>query len=299
MAKFALVFQQSRGFQLRSTAYDILQEAESVAASGDLLATLRSLRRLSLDDFGDVMFSMPMDDFPALSELLPKMVSSEVQKTWTGAEGLDLLTQTIAFMRQLEAIYARHRGRPLSGGETVLDFGCGYGRLLRMMLYYTNPENIWGVDAWDSSLRLSRESGVLANLHKSDVTPLRLPTGGQRFDFAYAFSVFTHLSPGTAVAALAAIRASMNHGGIFVATTRPVEYWSFRDRVRGTDLADQYEAEHAAKGFAYMPDENNPDSNYGAFSARLEWFEQAGWKLLGYDSLVSEPVQVSVILQAV
>lgn len=283
---------------MQSIARDIANNAEEIAKSGDMVATLGILRQLSLDDFGDLMFSMPLADFPALSKLLPRMAPVEVQKAWTGATGLDLLKQTVGFIRQLEAIYIRLSGKPLFG-ETVLDFGCGYGRLLRMLPYYTDPQNIWGVDAWDASLSHSRKCGVLANLHKSDITPQQLPTGSQRFDLAFAFSVFTHLSPGTASAALSAIRASMNIGGVFVATTRPVEYWRFKDRVEGKNLAARYEREHLENGFAYMTDPNNPDSNYGAFSAQLQWFEQPGWKLAGYDSSVTDGVQISVMLQAV
>jgi SAM-dependent methyltransferase len=172
-----------------------LAEAEAVAASTtDSALALLSLRKLGLDNYGLFMISLPNPHYPALSKILPRMSSHEVQKTWTGASGVELLKQTLAFTRIVENTFVRHMGRTLHDAS-ILDFGCGYGRILRMMYHYSNPDQIWGVDPWDMSIATCKDDGVLGHLAQSERVPESLPAGETKFDLAFAFSVFTHLAP--------------------------------------------------------------------------------------------------------
>ncbi len=120
---------------------------------------ITGLRRLSLDDFGLVLLSMPDPEYPKLSRLLPSMASDEVQRSWTGNHGLALLKETTAFVRALSYNYTRVTGRSLDDA-TVLDFGCGYGRIAQLLYYFTVEEKIFGVDPREQSIELC--SGVEA-----------------------------------------------------------------------------------------------------------------------------------------
>lgn len=280
-------------------ALPIVLEAEEHAADGAPLSTvLKVLRRLPLEDFGELLLSMPNDEYPGLSGLLPAMASGEVQKKWTGSSGLTLLGQSTAFVRQAAYLYASARGEGLEG-KTILDFGCGYGRLLRLMLYFTDPDRLWGLDAWERSLEASREAGVLAHLRKSDTFPQALPVDGTRFDFAYAFSVFTHLSPRAAEACLGAVRSAMAPGGIFVATIRPIEFWRYLDEARGTSVAADLTSEHHRHGFAYLPHAGPEGDAYGDASVAVDFFDRPAWQLLGHDRSRGDRYQLSVVLRAV
>ncbi len=279
-----------------SVAIPHLNAAERAVADGCTFEeALVLLRRMSLDDFGLFMISLPNKDYPGLSRLLPAMASAEVQKTWTGASGHDLFRQTSAFARQLENNFTRYKKAPLAGSD-ILDFGCGYGRILRMMYYYSDPANIWGVDAWDKSLNLCREARLPGRFAQSERIPSNLPVGDQKFDLIFAFSVFTHLAPQTARACLTALRKHVKPDGLFVATIRPIEFWPFIDGIRKTSLAPKMVSEHRRNGYAYLPHGGPDGATYGDLSCEINFLSGNGWKIVGQDRSILDPFQVSVIL---
>ena len=149
---------------LLSHTRPLLAAAESAAANGTtFVGILNILRELSIDEFGELFISMPSAEYPNLSSVLPRMAAEETQKGWTGSAGHGLYPQTTQFVHAIEALYARHCGMTLKA-KTILDFGCGYGRFIRMMYYFTDPDHIWGVDAWASSLRICRRSQCTSQL---------------------------------------------------------------------------------------------------------------------------------------
>lgn len=275
----------------------IMERAERAAERGaDINAVLAELRNLSLDHFGEFLIHLPNRAYPALSKALPPMASPEIQQAWTGASGMDLFRQTSAFVRQLENNYTRYAGKPLKNAR-IMDFGCGYGRIFRMLYYYQNPSQLWGVDAWRRSLDLCKESSLPGNFALSEAKPSRLPVGGGQFDLVFSFSVFTHLAPSAAEACLDAIRACLADGGLFVCTIRPVEFWAYIDAERKSNVARRMIREHEARGYAYLPHNGAEGETYGDCSIAFDYFNRPGWKMLGYDWSVLDPYQVSVILQ--
>ncbi len=281
-----------------SIGMKIVREIEKNADSATAEEILQSLRRLSLDDFGDLIISLPNPQFPNISRKLPAMASAEVQNSWTGSHGFELLRQTLAFTKQLEVNCTRYLQRPLRDIE-IMDFGCGYGRFIRMLYYYTSPDKIWGIDAWSRSLEKCREVGLLGNFALSEQIPEVMPVKLNKFDLAFSFSVFTHLSPRSIKACLAAIRKSINTGGVFIATIRPVEFWPYLDKMRGSSHAENLTREHEQNGFAYLPHAGAEGEFYGDISCNASYLAQEGWELIGYDSTILDNFQVSVLLRAV
>ena len=243
------------------------------------------------------MISMPNREYPALSAILPAMASEEIQRTWTGASGLELLRLTTTFARQVENSYARYCGKPIRD-STIMDFGCGYGRILRMMYFFSNPDRIWGVNSWQQSLDTCTNAKVLGHLVKSENVPKSLPVGDTKFDLAFAFSVFTHLAPKAAEACLYAIRKHMNESGLLIATIRPVEYWPFHDQVQRTNIAKEMLAQHEKSGYAYKPHSGPEGETYGDCSMTFDFFRKPGWRVIGHDWSRIDAYQVSVILRA-
>ena len=75
------------------------------------------------------------------SSMLPRMASEQVQLNWTGASGAVLLGQTLNFVNCIAANYSDLTGKGLKN-KKILDFGCGYGRIMRLMYYFTDPKNV-------------------------------------------------------------------------------------------------------------------------------------------------------------
>lgn len=287
---------------------DIILAAEQAISTGEADEGLRHLRHLCLDDFGQLLWGLPDNSLPNLSAVLPRMARDDVQKSWTGNSGLPLLQQTTSFVRSVGYNCQKLLGHGIND-RTILDFGCGYGRIIRLMYYYSSPARIWGLDPWEKSIELCRADGVLGQLAVSDYLPATLPVGDARFDLIYAFSVFTHLSERAATLALTTLRRYVASGGLFVITIRPKEYWDHLNRAVGAEASstgntpdrDELVTRHERSGFAFVPHAREAidgEVTYGDTSLSFEWIEQhaEGWNMVGYDHSLIDPVQLLVYL---
>jgi SAM-dependent methyltransferase len=256
----------------------------------------RLFHEIPVDVFGKLLLDVPAR-YPHIRAHFPTMVSDEVQKTWTGAAGDTLLRQTVAFARCAIAAYHQFTdGR----AETarILDFGCGYGRILRLMYKYFAAERIYAVDPWDKSIALCQEHGMKGNFAVSDWVPRILPFEGP-FDFIYAFSVFTHLSERTAETCMAALRRVIAPSGLLAISIRPEEFWDFHD---GGKYAAEMKARHAATGYAFRGfawQQVNGENTYGDTSISLDYIRRKfpDWRIAGVDWNMGDYYQLIVFLQ--
>ena len=260
---------------------------------------VQALRELDFDEFGHLLIGMPDTRFPRVSSLLPAMALPEVQTNWTGNHGTALLRQSTAVVRSMVSTWAQLRGQRLSGRH-VLDYGCGYGRLARLMYYFTDPENVFGCDPWDQSIALCLDAGLGPNFRQSDYYPVDLPFN-QRFDLIYAFSVFTHTSPKATWYGLQALRRYVADDGLLMVTIRPVEYWDWPQ----PDLppAAELKERHSRDGYCFVPHHREPingDIPYGDATYSLEWLDEnalTGWTRVGVDSAPEDALQIYVYLR--
>ncbi|MCC6920810.1 MAG: methyltransferase domain-containing protein [Alphaproteobacteria bacterium] len=279
----------------------LIQVAERDAVlKGRAEVCLTALRALTLAEFGRLMFALPDARLPGLSRLLPRMASVEVQLDWTGSSGDGLLEQTLGFVGQAADAYRAATGRSLAGAR-ILDFGCGYGRMLRLMTYYADPERIFGCDPWDRSIAICREDGVLAQLAVSDYLPAALPFQG-RFDFIYAYSVFTHLSRRATHACLDTLSGYLAPGGVLIITTRPEGYWAGDAGTRAKGLDGVLTEEYRKTGFAFRPHRREPvdgDITYGEATMSLDYIRDnfPAYRIAGSMPSAADPLQIVVVLQ--
>jgi len=273
-----------------------LESDHSLQDRGEVMARLSTL---GLDDFGEFLLSLPNNRFPRLSKILPKMASDQVQRDWTGNAGIPLLKQTLNFVRSLSYNYNRLTGRPLDEAK-ILDYGCGYGRIARLMYAFVREDSFYGLDPWERSIEICQADGLTQNFLQSDYLPDSLPVGDVKFDLVYAFSVFTHLSERATLAALGAIRKCIKPDGVLTITIRPEEYWQHDTHTSPSAKAELLEKHHLS-GFAFCPHKREAidgDVTYGDTSMTLDWLERmaTGWVIRGTDRSLEDPLQRYVFL---
>jgi SAM-dependent methyltransferase len=250
---------------------------ESTTSSATRSDIFRDLRKLGLADFGLLMLSMPNPIFPKLSGLLPRMAAKEVQTSWTGDHGVSLLILTTDFVRSLAYNFTKATGRSLENAR-ILDFGCGYGRITRLMYYFSNEDQVFGVDPWDRSIETCRADGLVKNFSISDYLPSTLPVPSTDFDLIFAFSVFTHLSEKATITCLNTLADYIAPNGLIAITIRPLEYWDVDPNAIRAGLTGAQKEKHRRQGISFLPHDRSPiDGNitYGDTSISLEWLRNS------------------------
>ncbi|OED42629.1 hypothetical protein AB833_05815 [Chromatiales bacterium (ex Bugula neritina AB1)] len=280
----------------------ILEEANEYAQSGDDQSAFKVLRRLSLADFCELNLYRP-NNYTGLCRLLPTMPSDEVQKKWVGDFGRGLMIRSCNLARLFEVISLKLTGEGLES-KTILDYGCGWGRLLRIMNYYAPVENVIGIDAMQTSLDHCREAGIQNQLEIVSARPNTLPLGGREIDFSFAFSVFSHTPEDVTGLMLSSLRKSISGNGIFVATIRSVEWVRVRDGVWPEKWTEEMRSDFHSTGYAFQPINSGEDSlatsDYGDTIMTPQYFghiaEKNGWRVALVDRDLTEPFQIAVAL---
>jgi cyclopropane fatty-acyl-phospholipid synthase-like methyltransferase len=223
------------------------------------------------------------------------MAPEQVQRDWTGNSGWPLMAQSLDFIRTVLQMRAELPGPPI-GQCRILDFGCGWGRLLRLLLKFAPEDNLFGIDPWDRSIELCREHGLRCGLAQSDFLPKSLLFPGP-FDIVFAYSVFTHLSANAARLVLSTLRASIARTGFLCLTIRPVEYW----QNHSVEIRREMEQAHKATGVAFSPHKRAPiegEITYGDTSMTLEALQRLapGWRISKTHLSLLDPLQRVVVL---
>jgi SAM-dependent methyltransferase len=206
-----------------------LAEIDAACAGGgrERLALFRDLD----DDLWAMLLTQDYSLYPNIRALLPRVPDASLQTLWNGASGAVLANQSKSFYAKVVEHQRRHGSTPLAEAR-VLDYGCGWGRLLRFFARDVAPGSLHGCDPVQAILDVCRDSGVPAELTKTEFVPDRLPYD-EPFDLAYAFSVFTHLSERAADACLQALHQALRPGGLLVVTVRPPQYLQFDPSMHG------------------------------------------------------------------
>jgi SAM-dependent methyltransferase len=207
------------------------------------LAELRA-RRPGPDVPPDQLFSGVDDDFwywliresyyerARFAGVLPGFPDDATQARFTGNSGDVMLWQAFSAYRLIRTLAADH-GRPVADCQAVLDFGCGWGRIIRFFLKDVAATRLWGIDANPDVIEICRRDDRWCRFELG--TPAGPTTfADATFDLVYSFSVFSHFSEEMHLRWLDEIRRILKPGGVLIATTRPRDFieQSVLDRLR-------------------------------------------------------------------
>lgn len=259
------------------------------------------------DDLWAMLLTREYEGYPAINSFLPDLPRPELQQQWNGASGPQLAAQSVSFYRTLKRIQRTH-GDVRLADASVLDFGCGWGRLTRMLARDVEPGNLFGCDPVENILEICRATRVPANLFRSDFLPDRLPVD-RRFDLVFAFSVFTHISERAARATFSAIGEALNPGGLFTFTIRPSAYLDMNPLMAPLvkELGERREEVLAGPAYLFVPhgEDGHPqydgtEMSYGEAVITRPWIEQNwtdGFEIVDVSVMLGDIYQVAVTLK--
>ncbi len=149
---------------------------------------------------------------------------------WSGRESVRELERTLAIA-----------GRSLDSFESILDFGCGCGRMLLWMEELGRARALHGTDIDAEAIEWCRAHLPYARVMVNDADP-PLPYPDGAFDLVFNHSVFTHIDEHRQDSWLAELQRVTRPGALLVLSTHgetalPEDVWAIRDQVERDGIA--------------------------------------------------------------
>jgi len=149
---------------------------------------------------------------------IPGAPPKDVQAIFHGNGGSSAILSALPLYRYAIDVCRKQGVDPLN---TLLDFGCGWGRFMRLFFREVAESGLYGVDPWNKALQMARTHFPHAAMLQTSFYP-PLPLRDDFFDVAFASSVFSHLPEHLALSWILEINRVLRPGGLLIATTHPV-----------------------------------------------------------------------------
>lgn len=158
----------------------------------------------------------------ALREILPAMPDEGTQVRFTGLQGDETMMRAFDAYTLVKQLSEKYLGG-VSELQSILDFGCGWGRMVRFFLKDLEPSRIWGADCLASIIEVCQQTNQRCNFRVVDpLPPTTFPD--ETFDLIYSFSVFSHLSEDAHNNWLREFNRLLKPGGLLITTTMGREF---------------------------------------------------------------------------
>src|SRR5205823_15103862 len=92
------------------------------------------------------------------------------QARFTGLTGDDTMIRAFDSYILIKQLAEKYRQK-ISSLECILDFGCGWGRMVRFFLKDLEPSRIWGVDCLSGIIDICRLTNRWCNFQVVDTLP--------------------------------------------------------------------------------------------------------------------------------
>jgi SAM-dependent methyltransferase len=173
--------------------------------------------------------------------VLPSLPPENVQVQFVGKAGDEALAEGHLLARTFKDLHREYVG-PFTPSTRVLEYGCGWGRIMRFFLKDVVAENLWGIDCNEGAIDFCRKSNPWPRFELNDpMPPTDLPA--DEFDLVYSYSVFTHLREDVHFAWLDELGRLVNPGGLLILTVRPRHFLSYFAKLNAGSVASQEAAD--------------------------------------------------------
>jgi SAM-dependent methyltransferase len=179
---------------------------------------------------------------------------------------------------------------PLAGHESVLDFGCGCGRVTRY--WATFDGSVAGSDVNRKAIDWCRENLGFASFVHNGLAP-GLDSDDSAFDLVYALSVFTHLTAELQLAWRDELRRVLRPGGHLLLSTHGRSYLPRLD----TGEREQFERGELVVRWADIPGTNLCSAYHPERHLRETFAQGFTFLALEPEGARGNPTQDLVLLQ--
>ena len=159
-----------------------------------------------------------------------------------GVWGAGFYREGRVIFQQIAAAFAQ-AGLPLERALSILDFGCGCGRVLSAFADFPRTGEVWGCDIDRQAIEWNGANLATVGQFRTNAPVPPSPFANAQFDAIYSVSVFTHLPEEMQFAWLGELRRLLRPGGILVASVHGGHY--------SREAHPEVRAEVAERGFAY------------------------------------------------
>ena len=192
-------------------------------------ALFNTFRERSDQDWLDVLVSsLRVPEIEGVS--MPGFPQDDLQREMHGHCGEVSLHEAHAFFREVKA-YAAYAGRPLAAHRRLLDFGCGWGRMLRLFMKDVAPDNLYGMDSTSRFLTEARRCNPALNFLACAVAPPTL-LSAESLDCIVSWSVFSHLDEFLTTRWIEEFARLLKPGGLLMITTQSRRFIAFCAEMR-------------------------------------------------------------------
>jgi SAM-dependent methyltransferase len=150
--------------------------------------------------------------------LLPAFPEEQVQISTTGQAGRETLCEAFIFYEDCIKRFESAQNFKLDN-KVLLDFGVGWGRILRFFLRDFEPDSMIGIDINPDLLDICRSTFAWGQFIQSAAMP-PLALEDASVDFIVGYSVFSHLSETACRAWIKEFNRIIKPGGMMALTTR-------------------------------------------------------------------------------
>ncbi len=149
---------------------------------------------------------------------LPGFPPEQIQVEYVGSSGESSLQDCWPFVQRVLQVI------PLDQNSTVVDFGVGWGRIARF--FHETPANVFLADISNQALCLVKEYGIRGIPLKVEESR-SIPLSSSSVDLVYSYSVFSHISEGSAIFWINEMHRILKSGGAFVFTALSLRFLDF------------------------------------------------------------------------
>lgn len=246
---------------------------------------------------------------------LPGFPPEEIQRNSVGSSGRHALSEGFNFYSEVKQ-YAAKSGSPLTSDSRILDFGCGWGRMIRFFLKNVVTDNLYGIDVDPEMIDICIKTVRHGNYSVVKPEP---PTdfANNSFDVVYAYSVFSHLAEPVHIKWVEEFSRILKPGGILIVTTQARRFIELCRSLRGQNhefqwyqaLANSFLDTEAAFAdydngkFLYSPTgggATRPASFYGEAVISPGYIKREWTKYLTFCDFLDEPAkfnQAVIVMQ--